>query len=196
MQKKFQKILYFLLLLVFVGCQTDPNPCSLSQEVLMDIYKLDSITSIPEIRDRNRDWMKNNYDEPSILDADSETYRFILSSSFGRTEISRIEKINGQFNVTKKVFANHQDTIGIIDEFQISKDVWRNITDSLTINNFWTYPSSIDRRGLDGASWSLEGYKPIKDKCTLKNFHSVGRWTPIDSTFISMCNLLSNLKAK
>jgi len=194
MQKKFQNIFYFLVLLFVIGCQSDPNPCSLSKEVLKDIHELDSITSIPEIQNRHREWMKNNYNEPSILDADFETYRFILSSSFGRTEIYRVENEDDQFNVIKKVFTSHQDSIGILNEFQISKGVWTNITDNLVISNFWTYPSSIDRKGLDGESWSLEGYKPIKNECTLKRYHSTGRWSPIDTTFISMCKLLSELK--
>ena len=193
MQKTFKNIYYILLLIFLVSCQGNKNPCSLSEVVLKDINRIDSLIGIPEVQDRNRNWMKHNYDEPSIFHADNETYRFIWSSSFDGTKIYRIEKKGNAFKAIVKVFANN-DTIGKFTEFNISKKVWNNITDSLNATNFWMYPSSIDRKGLDGASWSLEGYKPIKDKCTQKKFHSVGRWSPIDTQFISMCKLLYKLK--
>ena len=72
--------------------------------------------------------------------------------------------------------------------------MWNNIMDSLSINGFWSYPSSIERNGLDGATWTLEGYKPNPDKCTGKNYHRLSRWSPIDTKFVAMCDLLINLK--
>ena len=176
------------------SCQVDPNPCGLSEAVMKDIYSLDSVMTTTKKIDKHDEWMNQNYDEPSILFAEKETYRFFWEHSFGGTKIYRIEQIDNHFKATKKVFESHDDTIGITNEFYISKEVWTNIVDSLTVTNFWTYPTFIDRQGLDGASWFLEGYKPIKDKCTLKNYHYIGRWSPIDTTFISMCDLFSNLK--
>jgi hypothetical protein len=193
MQKKFQSAYYILLLTFLFSCQGNKNPCSLSEVVLKDINRIDSLISIPEVQVRNRNWMRHNYNEPSILHADNETYRFIWSSSFDGTEIYRVEKKSKTFKAIVKIFG-YNDTIGKYTEFNISKEVWNNITDSLNAISFWTYPSSIDRKGLDGASWSLEGYKPIKDKCTQKKYHMVGRWSPIDTQFISICKLLSKLK--
>lgn len=174
------------------GCQIDKNPCSLSGEILQDLRRLDSLTNIPEVLERDRQSMKINYDEPSILDAKNETYRFILSS-MDYSKVVRIEKKNNQFYAIVKEFegtTGDPNLIPKVDEFELSKTEWDTITSRLQKMNFWTYTSTIDRRGLDGASWSLTAYKPVKDECTLKNFHSISRWSPIDTTFINMCKLI------
>jgi len=90
MKKKLLKTFGFILIIFLISCQT--NPCSLSNIVLKDIAKLDSLINVPEVKKRNRDWNKANYNEPSIFDAKNETYRFKLASTFGRGEIYRIEK--------------------------------------------------------------------------------------------------------
>jgi hypothetical protein len=195
MRKKIQNVYLVLLIILLISCQGSKNPCSLSEAVLQDINRMDSLIGIPELQDRDRNWMKDNYNESSIIHADNETYRFIWSSSFDGTEIYRIEKKDNAFKAIVKLFGQ-DDTIGKFTEFNISKEVWNNITDSLHETNFWTYPSSIDRNGLDGASWLLEGYKPIEDKCTLKKYHRIGRWSPIDKQFVSMCELFYQLKPK
>ena len=195
LQKGVRLIIFLIFSLHLISCR-ETNPCALSKDVLTDIQTLDSVIQLPEVRQRDRNWMKGSYNEPSILDAKTETYRFINSSSFGSTVIHRIEEINGHYKVTKKVFADYPDTTVMTSEFEIQKNDWNNIVNGLEGYNFWTYPYHIDRRGLDGGTWTLEGYKPIKDKCTQKNYHAITRWSPIDTTFISMCDLLYKLKRK
>jgi len=138
--------------------------------------------------------MENNYKEPSILDAKTEMYRFIWSSSFDTTKLYRIEKNNAHYSVTSKIFTSHQDTIGTTNKFDITESEWSNIVNGLVRNGFWTYPTSDNRNGLDGSTWILEGYKPVKDKCTGMNYHRVSRWSPIDTTFILMCKLIYKVK--
>jgi hypothetical protein len=196
MQKGLQVTFFLIFSLHLMSCREETNPCLLSKDVLKDIQTLDSLTKRPEIRQRDMEWMKINYNEPSLLNAKTETYRFIWSSSFDTTEIYRIEEIGGHYKLTKKVFSTHQDTIGSTSEFEIPKNDWNRIANNLAASDFWTYPSKIDRKGLDGATWMLEGYKPIEDVCTLKHYHRISRWSPIDSTFISMCDLLYKLKEK
>lgn len=193
MQKIHWLILFFISFLL-VSCEPPTNPCALSKEVLHDIHTLDSLTNLPELRQRDKDRMENNYQEPSLLNAKVETYRFIWSSSFDTTKIDRIEKMDGHYRVTRKIFANHQDRIGTISKFEITESEWNHIVNGLAENNFWTYPTSDNRNGLDGATWIMEGYKPIKDTCTLKNYHRIGRWSPVDTTFIKMCDLLYKLR--
>jgi hypothetical protein len=196
MQKGLQVIFFLIFSLYLISCQEETNPCLLSKAVLKDIQTLDSLTKRPEIRQRDIVWMKQNYNEPSLLNAKTETYRFIWFSSFDTTKICRIEEINGLYKLTKKVFSSHRDTIGSTNEFIITKNDWNSIVNNLAGLNFWTYPHKVDRKGLDGATWILEGYKPIKDKCTLKNYHMISRWSPTDTTFISMCDLLYKLREK
>lgn len=196
MQKMLRTIFFLILFFHLISCQENTNPCLLSNDILKDIQTLDSLTKCNEIRQRDIMWMKKNYNEPSLLDSKIETYRFIWSNSFDTIRIDRIEKHDRHFKVTKKIFANNHDTIGITSKFEVLEGDWNNIVSRLEKNNFWTYPTSDNRSGLHGTTWILEGYKPVKDKCTLKNYHRVGRWSPIDTTFISMCDLLYKLKKK
>jgi hypothetical protein len=187
-----KKYIFFISILLF-GCHRNENPCKLPDSVLKDIDKIDSLTKLPEIRERDRTWNLNNYKEPSLISAQYETYRFIWHSSFDGVNICRVEKINGNYKAITKTFKD-QDSIPSIKEFSISSKMWNNIVDSLSINGFWSYPSSIERNGLDGATWILEGYKPTEDECTGKNYHRLTRWSPIDKKFIGMCDLLNSLK--
>jgi len=194
MKKQFLVIFSISFSLYLISCRIETNPCSLSEDVLADIQTLDSLIKLPETKERDKEWLKHNYNEPSILNAKRETYRFVRSSSFDTTEIVRIEEINGHYKVTKKVFASHQDTVGVTSEFEIRENDWKVFVHTLAANNFWTYPTTDNREGLDGANLLIEGYKLIKDECTLKNYHRVGRWSPIDTTFISMCKLFFQTK--
>jgi len=189
-------VFFLLILLITYGCQVNSNPCSLSEEVLSDLQNLDNLINVSEIKERDRQWMKGNFNEPSILDAKNETYRFIWSSSFNGSVVYRIEKIDDQVKAVKKKFINHSDTIGVSYELDFSIEDWDYLTSELESKDYWIYPTSIDSQDLDGESWSLSAYKPIKDKCTLKNFHSVTRWSPIDTTFIEMCKLFYELKER
>lgn len=81
----------------------------------------------------------------------------------------------------------------MVSEFEISEKDWNYIVENLEANNFWTYSTTGKREGLHGTTWILEGYKPIKDRCTLKNYHRIGRWSPHDSTFLNMCRLFDKL---
>jgi hypothetical protein len=187
----FKAYLFFISIVLF-SCHGNENSCKLSESVLKDIAKIDSLTKLPEVRERDRIWNLNNYKEPSLISAQYETYRFIWHSSFDGVKIYRVEKINGKYKTVIKTFKD-QDTVPSIREFSISSKMWNKIIDSLSVNGFWSYPSSIERNGLDGATWTLEGYRPTKDECTGKNYHRLSRWSPVDTKFIGMCNLLNSL---
>lgn len=198
-EKNFQKIFYpFILILLLISCQKNINPCSLSVETLSAIKAEDSLISQPDCQERYHDWLKERDGEPSLLNCKNETYRFSWDHTFGGAEVYRIEKKDTSHRAAIKIYiqasGSYEDSLIHSGEKWISKAVWTEITSNLDKNSFWTYPRTIDRRGLDGASWSLEGYNPTKNKCTFQNYHGVGRWSPIDSTFIAMCNLFMQLK--
>ena len=193
MKPLLKRIHLLLIPIAFFGCHEDKNPCKLSEAVLKDIAKIDSLTKLPEVKERDRIWNLNNYQEPSLISAQDETYRFIWSSSFDGVKIYRLKKINGKYKAVIKTFGA-QDTVPSIREFPISSKTWNSIIDKLSNNGFWTYPSSIERNGLDGATWTLEGYKPTKNECTAKNYHRMTRWSPVDVKFIEMCDILTSLK--
>lgn len=190
----FKITLFLLVSLLLTDCQ-DKNPCNLSAETLEELKVLDSIIKVPEIQKYDKAWMEDNYDEPSLFSAKTETYRLLWNSSFNGWKVIRIEEKDGHYKVTKKVSASHIDTVGVISEFELTKEVWDNVVNTLAIKNFWTYSTSKGGRVLDGASWKLEGYKPIKDKCSLKHYHCFGQLSSTnDTTFMSMCNLFLELK--
>lgn len=194
MKKLLKQIpLFFLIPIVLVGCHEEKNPCKLSEAVLKDVAEIDSVIKLPEVKERDRMWNLNNYQEPSLISAQYEAYRFIWSSSFDGIKIYRLENINGGYKAITKTFRD-QDTIPVISEFSISLKTWNSIIDQLSNNGFWTYSSSIERKGFDGATWILEGYNPTRNECTGKNYHRITRWSPIDVEFIAMCNLLTSLK--
>lgn len=187
------KVYFLFISIILFGCKRNENPCKLSEAVLKDIERIDSLTKIPEFRESNRIWNLKNYNEPSLLTIRSETYRCIMQSSFNGTKIFRIEKVDRVPRLIKKTFIN-LDSLPIVEEFMFSSEVWNDIVNNLSYNNFWSYTSSIERNGLDGTSWILEGYKPVEDECTGKNYHIITRWSPVDEKFIQMCNLITNLK--
>jgi hypothetical protein len=196
MQKKFHVAVHLLLMILLFNCQGNQKTCLLSEAIQKDINRIDSIINIPLVQERDKNWMKNNYNnEPSIFHADHETYRFVLNNLLDSTKVFRLEKIGNTYKVIIKAFGN-TDTIGKATEFNISEKAWDNVKESLITSGFWTYPSSNNRQGLDGSMWTLEAYKPIKDNCTQKNYHRVSQWSPNDKIFVSMCKLLMALKEK
>jgi hypothetical protein len=197
MQKKFLILSCVLIFTILIGCENTHNPCSLSEAVLKDVNTIDSFINIQEIQDRDMKWMVGSYREPSIFHVDNETYRFIRSTSFNGTEVYRVERDANAFKAVVKTFGQG-DTVGKFTEFNISKEIWDNITDSLNETNFWIYPSLNDKEALvlDGETWLLEGYKPTKDKCTQKNYHRIQRSSPIETKVVSMYKLFSKLKPR
>lgn len=194
MKNEFRIIIQLFVLGLFVGCLTDPNPCSLSQETLNDINRLDSLIKIPATIERERQWMRNNYNESTIFDADNEVYRLIVSTSFVGTELYKIEKVGSSYKGYKKWFKGTKDENPEIIKLNIEEEEWLRITKQLSLLGFWTYPITDSRAGLDGSTWQLEGFKPEKDECTGKNFHHISRWSPNDSIFLEMCNLFLELR--
>jgi hypothetical protein len=191
-------VIFILLLTIMTGCGgKNKNPCGLDDKTLLDLHTLDSVIQVPEIRDKEKKMLENEYGESSLIDAKFETYRFILHSAWSYWRVVRIEKKETIYSATIKQFGqdtSYSDTTRHDQEFEISKEQWQYIVDELSAKNFWTYPTTDERNGLDGATWILEGYKPKKDPCTLKNFHHAGRWSPEDTTYINMCMLLYELK--
>jgi hypothetical protein len=195
MRNKTTIFIFFLTILI--SCGRNKNPCSLSEKTMLDIARLDSVINVPEIRERIRRIDHNEYGELSLIDAKAETYRFTLYSVWSFWKVVRIEKREDNYHATVKQFGldtSYTDTLRRDQEFDLSKDKWNKILDGLNKDNFWTYQTTDGKEGLDGATWTLEGYKPIKDPCTFKNYHRIYRWSPSDTTFVNMCLLLYDLK--
>ena len=187
--------------IILLGCSgNDQNPCSLSEEVLTELVRLDSIFNDSLERQKQKGWMKSTYDEPEIFEADHETYRLVIQcfGSFTYTKIVRIEKLENHFKAVVKEFV---DTIeyGILTptlnyDFELTGEDWQLIINKLKDDNFWISTESNHKQLLHGCIWYIEGYKPIKDKCSLKNYHGIYGIYPVDSLYIEMYELFDKLE--
>lgn len=90
-------LILIMTLCSLTSCRVETNPCSLSQEVMKDIQRLDSLIKVPELVQRDVDWMKANYHEPSLVNSETESYRFFWGDAFDTTRIVRIEKKRKRF---------------------------------------------------------------------------------------------------
>lgn len=93
-----------------------------------------------------------------------------------------------------RISDSHDKEMANTEEFEISKETWDKIVYGLKAKNFWSYFTTNNKRVLDGASWSLEAYKPVRDECTLKRYHRVGQSSSGDTVIVAMCNLFLELK--
>lgn len=90
-----------ILIAVIQGCSTDiENPCSLSEDVLVELNKIDSLINDSLINQRQKDLMRANYDEPSLFQSDYETYRFQMHcyGSENYSKIVRITKLDSGYS--------------------------------------------------------------------------------------------------
>ncbi len=187
---------WFFLLSMFslgiISCKQSKNPCNLSESVLANISKLDSMVNVPALRERDSTWNAGGYKEAPVYSARHETYRFIWHSAFNGSKVCRIEHISDSYVATVKKFTKDGD-IAETRHFSISEKSWNNITDSLAILGFWTYFHPPYKMVFDPDNWRLEAYKPIPDACTGKRYHSISGSSPIDKGLYNMCKLLNRL---
>lgn len=180
-----------------LGCENNANPCALRPEVLEHIHHLDSLIGIPEVRERDRQWKKGNFDEPSIFDATSETYRFIFSSTSGYSKVVRVEESNGHYSAIVKEFngtSGDPDLVPQVRQFELPERSWDSITSRLEDLNFWTCSNPPDHLVLDGASWSLEAFNPTRNECTSMQFQNLfTSYSPDAPGFMAMCKLFDDL---
>ena len=198
-------LIFSLSVIILSCCGTVENPCSLSEEVWSEFKNADSI-----LKDTARiriyaGIMKYNYDEPDIYKADHETYRFIKGcvSWYSYTKIVRIEKLKNHYKATVKEFVDtiesgefRELTLVKNNEFELSDKDWQIIKSKLEESNFWI-SNTFDKKGyMHGCSWSLEGYKPIKDKCTKQNYHGISGRFPVDSLYLAIYKIFDKLEQK
>lgn len=189
-------MILMLMALMVLGCENNTNPCALRPEVLKHIHNLDSLIGITEVRERHREWMKSNYDEPSIFDATSETYRFIFSTT-GYDKVVRIEESNGHYSGIVKEFnwiSGGTSLAPRVEQFELPQQTWDSLMGRLESLSFWIHPNPPDHKVLDGASWSLDAFKPVRNECTSMQFQHLGTsYSVNDTAFMAMCKLFDDL---
>jgi hypothetical protein len=197
---KLNLLIFLLLVGIILSCSPNKNPCNLPKETLTWVNQIDSAVKTRGMQMRDSLWNNGDYDEPSILHAKYETYRYKRHYSLeNRTEVVRIEKREDTYWAILKETDWGMDrpfTVTRNEEFEISKDEWDTIVNGLNTNNFWTFTPYEESQLLDPTTTTIEGYKLKKDPCTAQHYHFVSRETYDDTTFIAMYKLFDTLLHK
>lgn len=192
-------ILLVVLFCVAQGCQNERCTCEISSETLVkndSIYNL--VLNNPEKYYENY-W--KGFDEPFLSHHDKESYRlsikFLVYDYF---KIYRVERDQNEYKLTIKEYAVSTTTRSRADSLvthytrSITKSDWLKISKAFEENCFWTMPIDLESeyRYLDGSSWTLEALKQ-NNNCKMPKYHTVSRFSPDSSAFVTICREFMNL---
>ncbi len=157
----------------------------------------DSIISKVESDSSGQKWW-NNYltkiKEPNLKSENKESYRLMIyNSMWESSKTYRIYKDSDSYKFVFKEFGGEQierenSTLTKNTESDLSKEKWTEFQNLLENSGFWSLPVTINRTGLDGTSWVLEGKKPDGNDCTNRTYHIVARWQPHDTVKVMELN--------
>ena len=143
-------------------------------------------------------WSEVN--EPILQSQNHESYRFSIDGTNGYFKLYRLENNKNTFKLHIKEFRRAPYTLSGKDSLiqstlkPVPNRTWQKIIGVINENCFWTMPVTIDRIGLDGATWILEGFDENKNNCTGKKYHLVSRWSPDSTRFRSICEQFMELE--
>lgn len=144
-----------------------------------------------------------NLDELNLIStADRiEAYKFSYTRAFSDevVEISISNQANGVITLISKVYRQDRNCNPIIggrevdgscfeiklnESKHLNKKEWANFKDILDQSQFWSLPLKVDKEGLDGSNWNLEGTRTIKDSLgnIEQEYKNVYTWTPDEET--------------
>jgi hypothetical protein len=192
--KKMQKIIIiFSVFILLISCKYNVD-CNFDPLV---IKSNDSIISKME-NDTSRQKWWNDYlikmEEPNLKTELNDSYRLIIyNSMYSSCKIYRIYKDSKTYKLVYKVYGGEQiesglNTLTTIEESDLSKEEWTEFQNLIKNTGFWSLPSAIDRIGLDGATWILEGKNQNGNECTNRKYHIVKRWQPLDTMKVMELN--------
>ena len=186
-------IITFLAFTLTFSCNSKVD-CGIDPLV---IKSNDSIISKVESDSSGQKWW-NNYltkiNEPNLKSEHTESYRLMIYNSFWESSKTyRIYKDSSSYKFIFKEFSGEQierenSVLTKSTESNLSKEKWTEFQNLLENSRFWSLPVTIDRTGLDGTSWVLEGKNPDGNDCTNRTYHIVARWQPLDSMKVMELN--------
>ncbi len=186
-------IILLSIFTLFLNCKSNLD-CGIDPLI---IKSNDSIISKVESDSSGQKWW-NDYlgklEEPILKNTDKEGYRLLIYNSMKQSSKSyRIFKNWNSYKLVYKEFGKEDsDEIAkelfVNKETELSKKEWTEFQSLLQNTDFWSLPVTIDRSGLDGTSWVLEGMNPNGNECTNREYHVVARWQPIDSMKVMQLN--------
>ncbi len=121
--------------------------------------------------------------EPVLMDlkTDNVIYRLLLINNGAKS----IRIVNSNNDCTLHYFDQND-----IVEIKLTKKEWKKLERKIRHANFWSLPTTSERRGKDGFHWILEGN-------SYGNYHVVDRWSPKKhSRYRKVCEYIIELKTK
>lgn len=175
-----------LCLIIFVSC----NPCEKYKNEVYHKeayeYQFDS-TGMKGVK-----LMVKRYNEPTMDTLDYESYRLVYGVVFSDTShLIRIENNHSNYRyIHKKLLRNKYEPPTVFEtiEKKLLPEEWEKFIDILYQNHYWTMPKEIDRLGLDGGVWTIEGRRPDAEICGKRSYHLVSRWSPEEGEFQNLCD--------
>ena len=140
------------------------------------------------------------FEEPDLSTLDHESYRLVFDHVFSDTiNFIRVgNKDSKPYFRHKKIIIN-SDTTAIIVGFvekPLGEDEWRLFKASIYQNKYWLLQREIDRMGVDGGTWTIEGRRPDAESFKKRSYHVVSRWSPEEGAFSNICEHLLEMDKK
>jgi len=141
----------------------------------------------------------SEFGEPLLPFQEYERYRLSIVSPLDETiKIYRIQQTKNRFELHKKEYnyhpSNKVNTLLSNKVEVLSKEEWLTFKKNIGSYCFWTMPIEDDKSGLDGIIYRLEGFSPTGNNCTSKEYHTVSRWSPDQTDFMSLCEVILSLE--
>lgn len=179
--------IFFAILFAMIcfGC-SKPNPynCDMNQSVFA---MNDSMLNEPENFVRFHARLEKHNEEKLQLQT-SQAYRLITNYAFEYgTEIFTFKKNKEGGTLTiKQFFSDNAKHLFCVHDTLITKQLtsiqWNELVEQFDANCFWTIPSPIQNRGLDGGIWILEAFDPKAKNPRHHTYAIAGRWSPDQNT--------------
>lgn len=195
------KLFFISFIISMASCQKKPNTCHCN---ISEISRNDSILSNPNLKEELIVHLKS-FKQLDLREMSDETYRlwihdimtkdtyfytFTKKSSACEVKIQNYSQTGGGWKRgmnRSEYFKNLKNNLNSERVVRIDKKDWSNFKKLIEEKCFWTTSVSIDRGGLDGSTWILEGYQPNQRNCSGKEYHAVSRFSPDSSDFRMIC---------
>jgi len=127
-------------------------------------------------------------EEPSLLKmagrSTTETYRFVWLRTFNHPVSVRLDvHRDGTGTLTTKVAsgAGGYKPGKLVTNLarNLSKEETQRVIDRIERANLWSLPGYLDKQGLDGSEWVIEGVSQ-------GSYHVISRWSPEDGPVYDM----------
>jgi hypothetical protein len=176
-------LILILLIILTIGCK-NKQICNLDNQVL----KSNDSILLKAKTDKLLSKLLIEMEEPELEFSDNEIYRFMTLGAWGNKRFYRIFTDSNSITITSKKYWKYYDdkeidSLGQEKTKKINTTDWKEIKKLLSELNFWSLPVMNDNEHvMDGKAYIIEGYSPIKNECTKRNYHATTRTSPRDST--------------